>query len=151
MESRQETMQISPAPIFKGKIAHYLSYPLRTSEICERIAVHAKDYPFTFCYFNYRAPKQNHPDSVPYAVCELRFTTKLVPETGCICPEWELTVRPVLRSHRSVISNLLVSDGFQKFESWLTHQRTPLWFSSSHWLTVEYLPESPSLLWNDSA
>jgi len=135
-------MPTTLVPNYKSKIAGYLSYPLQSSDISLHIAIHAEKYPFEFCFSNYHAPKQNHEDSLPYLVCTLRFGTNWPAGISV----WELNVRPVMRRHRKIISDFFVGEGFQKFESWLTIPRTPLWFSSGHSLEIKYLPKTQSFI-----
>jgi hypothetical protein len=139
-------MPTTLVPIFKSKIAGYLSYPLRSSDIARHIAVHAKQYPFEFCFFSNHAPKQNHKDSLPYLVCTLQFRFRLMVDKLVGEPAWELTVRPVLRRHRKFASDFFVNEGFLKFQRWLTAPRTPLWFSTGHLLEIKYIPETESFI-----
>jgi hypothetical protein len=136
--------------IFKGKIPSYLSYPLRSSDISLHIASHTKTYSFEFCFFSSFAPKPNHKDSLPYEVCTLRFSIRLPTENNDGGPLWELNVRPVLRNHRKLISDLFVNEGFQKLEGWLTTPRTPLWLSTSgHSLKIQYSPGNRSFIYTE--
>ena len=145
-------MPTTLVPTFKGKVPGYLTYPLRSSDISLHIAIHAKTYPFEFCFFSHRAPKPNQKDSIPYLVCTLRFSLKMPTAGQDGGPLWELDVRPVIRSHRKVISDVFLNEGFQKLESWLTAPRTPLWFSTiGHSLKIEYLPKTQTFIYTERA
>lgn len=135
------------APKYKDKLPGYLSYPLLSSDISTSIAIHANKYPLEYCFWNYHAPKQNHKDSLPYEVCTLRFSIRLPTENHDGGSLWELDIRPVLRTHKKIISDLLSNEGFPKLETWLTAPRTPLWLSTpGHSLKLKYLPENQSLI-----